>query len=69
MSTEAAEFVRDLVRQLPRVTHDQRGHLAVLKLKLLQNGDRENGRLTHAGFRLAEDVAPENSLRNALMLD
>ena len=58
----------DLEGQLPGVAHDQDGDLAVGGLDLLESGQDEDGRLSHAGLGLAQDVHAQHGLRDALVL-
>mmetsp|Transcript_69782 Transcript_69782/g.202250 ORF Transcript_69782/g.202250 Transcript_69782/m.202250 type:complete len:323 (+) Transcript_69782:332-1300(+) len=65
---EAVEFVLDLIRQLPRVAHDEHPHLGLLRVDLLEACEHEDGRLAHARLGLAKDVRAQDGLRDAFVL-
>lgn len=66
---EALVLSLDLVGQLAGVAEHNHMHLAIDGLQLVQCGEHEDGGLAHAGLGLADDVASEHSLGNALVLD
>ena len=65
---EAAKLVENLIGQLARVAHDNGVDFSVHGLDLLQDGDDEHRRLAHAALGLADDVRPQDGLRDALVL-
>ncbi len=50
------------------MAHDKHTDLTVDGLQLLQSGNHEHSRLTHTTLSLADDIHPENSLRDAFIL-
>ena len=51
------------------MAQDNGRHFARLGIELLKDREDEDGSLSHARFRLAEDIHAENSVRDALVLD
>jgi len=71
---EALVLVGDLEGKLPSVANDQDGNLVLTGgegagVELVQSGQDEDGRLTHTGLGLANDVHAEDGLGDALVLD
>jgi len=71
---EAFVLVGDLEGKLPSVANDQDGNLVLTGgegagVELVQSGQDEDGRLTHTGLGLANDVHAEDGLGDALVLD
>jgi len=68
--TQASELLVDLVGELARVGEDEaRDGLGVLEVDSLEDCQDEDCRLAHTRLGLAEDVAPENRFRDALLLN
>mmetsp|Transcript_31500 Transcript_31500/g.92397 ORF Transcript_31500/g.92397 Transcript_31500/m.92397 type:complete len:207 (-) Transcript_31500:60-680(-) len=71
---ETLVLVGDLEGKLASVAKDQDGNLVLTGgegagVKLVQSGQDEDGRLTHTGLGLANDVHAEDGLGDALVLD
>lgn len=66
---ETVVLVADLERQLTSVAHDENGDLAGNRLNLLQGRKDEDCSLAKTGLGLADDVATQEGLRNAGLLD
>ena len=55
-------------RELPGMAHDEHRDLSINGLQLLKRSNDKHSRFTHARFSLADDIHPQNSLRDALIL-
>jgi hypothetical protein len=66
---ETVVFVANLVCQLTSVAHNHDGNLAIDRLDLLEGCEYEDCSLTETGLGLADDIATEEGLGNASLLD
>ncbi len=68
--THASEFLMDLIGELTCVGEDEaRDRFGVLEIDPLKDCQDEDCRLAHPRFCLAKDVASEDGLGDALLLD
>ena len=66
---ETGVLVADLVGKLSGVAQHKHRDFAVDGLDLLEGGKHENGRLTHTGLGLADNVHAEDGLWDTFLLD
>jgi hypothetical protein len=68
--SESGDLLVDLVSKFTGVAKDQSAEgLRVLRVKLMEDGEHEDGSFSHTRLGLAEDIGSENGLRYAFLLD